>query len=94
MREGIEELQAELASMAMDVARLLTGEPYDEAELAELDRQRRELRRRSTKPRRQPEAHARTLRASGADGNDKPTDKRVLHDDVRSGSDAPGDNPR
>lgn len=59
---GIEELRAELASCAMEVARLLSGERYDEAELAELDVRRRELRARINET----EAPARRARADTA----------------------------
>jgi hypothetical protein len=46
MSEGIEGLRTELASVAMEIARLLSGTRYDEAELAELDVRQRELRAR------------------------------------------------
>ena len=59
---GIEELRAELASVAMDIARLLSGERYDEAELAELDVRKRELRAKINEI----EAPARRARADAA----------------------------
>jgi chromosome segregation ATPase len=58
----IEELRAELASVAMGIARLLSGERYDEAELAELDVRKRELRAKINKI----EAPARIARANAA----------------------------
>lgn len=61
-RRGIEELRTELASVAMEIARLLSGERYDEAELAELDVRRRELRAKINEI----EAPARSARVDAA----------------------------
>jgi hypothetical protein len=62
MSQGIEQLRAELASVAMGIARLLSGERYDEAELAELDVRKRELRAKINEA----EAPARSARADDA----------------------------
>ena len=59
---AIEALRTELASVAMGIARLLSGGRYDEAELAELEVRRRELRAKIDEA----EAPARSARADAA----------------------------
>jgi uncharacterized protein involved in exopolysaccharide biosynthesis len=62
MIDDIEALRAELSSLAMKVARLLTAGHYDQAEVAELNARREELREKI----RQAEAPARGARADAA----------------------------
>jgi len=59
---GIGELRTELASVAMEIARLLSGEGHGEAELAALDARQRGLRARINEA----EAPARRARADAA----------------------------
>jgi hypothetical protein len=62
MSEGIDGLRTELASVAMEIARLLSGTRYDEAELAEFDVRQREQRAKI----KEAEAPARSARAEAA----------------------------
>jgi len=62
MIKETEEMRAELSAVAMEIARVMSTEGYDEAELARLDARKRELRAKI----KEAEAPARSARIDAA----------------------------